>query len=734
MKSKTETTGSKLQEYRMKNILTIPLYVEVFAEWSPKSNEILLKIAKIIKKFSSNNISDWEQTEFDYSDLTIRLSSAKSNDRKTTPVYVKILKLNKDDKLNYVNKIKSKNEFNSVNFTSNKELFNNFLAYSTTHRGSSSVDEPELTDSSASNNKLEQTTIKSLPRLLCRKRSNIQKTKKANDQDKSMIGEEEAMAAETGKTKVDSDDFKAISSSLCKYRSPEYSSIYYDPFKDEKIILPLYREFNRNHVDEVSDVLNNIIKGVCLYDDHLKSVERKRVETEERKRNFLNFTKKILLDTKTINSSTTNPKPIPTHINSVFKNTLSSTPRVQLTQTTKSGLLPNLMNKDKIIQKISTNNSSSSSLQSTYSTISNKRITPILPKLPPCIKIISNSNNNKPENDKNLSSSSNNNNIIAKLFSSKTLNTYVPPNKPQNYLLNTKIFSTSSVNQKTQLITSTSNQQQQTMNNNKITNIELKSISNNNKDDSQQYKTFVKLVSLNNENTSNNNNNNNNNKGDSSSIKSHQNVQLIKVSSSKIVKTNENENILKSSVPTTTTTTTSLINSNLNIKSTGTDVINLNTTKKIFIKNPQNFNNLIMTPINSNSKTIYKILPKTNDTKQFEVNNNKIPITKVQSLVVSTTPDNRFISNAMNKVSEFIAAPIQVNKSSINENLENLHGLPLKEKEKAPSTVTESKIISTLSDNTIAIRKRKRKQDFSELLHKCVSNNQFFNKLTKNVK
>jgi hypothetical protein len=196
---------------------------------------------------------------------------------------------------------------------------------------------------------------------------------------------------------------------------------------------------------------------------------------------------------------------------------------------------------------------------------------------------------------------------------------------------------------------------------------------------------------------------------------------LIKVS--KIVKPNENENI-KITVP------TSVPNSNLNIISTttnttkSTDANSLNTTtKKIFIKNSQSFNNLIMTPIqNSNSKTIYKILPKSiNESKSGQL----IEIPKVSS----TENKNTVISKEIELS--------KVNNIKINQNLRLKEEIVEKEPPPPPPqsiVLEENKVKSILNDNLIAIRKRKRKQDFSELLHKCVSNNQYLNKLTNNIK
>ena len=821
LKIEMKTRNKENQSNKTKNILTIPLYVEVFAQASSsKSNDIFLKIAKVIRKFSLHKVNDWEQTEFDYNELTVRLctsSSSKSylklndqqNSNKLNPIFVKILKLHKDEKLNYVNKIKYKNEFNSVNSTTDKE-FENFLTYSSATNNSKAVDETTVStvDSSLSPSNVlaiqnmnridNNSSFKSLPRLLCRKRS-LLKPKLQKTDSSAHNGDEKISDEKIGvdKKTTEADDLKTITPTLCKYRSTEYSSIYYDPFKDEKLILPLYEEFGRHNTDELSDVLNNIIKGVCMYDDHLKSKERKRIESEERKRNFLNFTQKILHDTKIMSATTSTASAfIPTQINSFPTSTsiltnsnLNSTRLQQYSTTNKATVLPNLFNnKEKIIyttnhhqqqqqqpikfpcylpppppqpsQTTPQSALTTTTTTTTFSTIPNKRITPILPKLPPCIKIISNNKTEQSENKMNINKSnctpiltntvSNNANIITKLLS-KPGSTVVT--QSQNYLINTKIFSTSSVNHKTQVINTnqtpitTTTASGVNPNITKISTTTTKLVTN--KDDTQQYKTFVKLVSLNNnsqnENTSLININNNKDKNDSSILKS--NLQLIKVSS-KIVKSppptpNEIENKKTNNNLQTITIHSSLSNTNkvnLNFHNKVNDPNTTTTvtsppTKKIFIKS-QNFNNIIMTPVNSNSqcaKTIYKILPKSNEVKEKIVESSNKILNDLTSkplainfnritLANDINNNNNNVNNNKNEVSVENQS-VEAKCSATDEANENL--------EKISIPVETNKV--KLTDNTIALRKRKRKQDFSELLHKCVTSNQFISKLSSNV-
>ena len=738
--------ASKLltQQNKAKSIITIPLYVEVFSEWSSKSDDIFRKIGLIIRKFSLNNINDWEQIEFDLNDLTIRLSSSSKaycmiNDyqkSKVNPIFVKILRLNKDDKLNYVNKIKFKNEFNLVKPTCEKK-FDKFLTYTSSIGNNNNSDDTNVVKAIASNslssdisksqaaNKIENVNIlKSLPRLLCRKRSNLHSKLHINEIKKDDGHKKTGLHNNNDTTKIDKlsddDSIPKITPFLCKFRPKEYSNMYYDPFKDEKLVLPLYQDFGRHFIDEVSDILNNMIKGVCLYDDQLKTIERKRIETEEKNRKFLNFTQKILNDTKIMALSSG----ITTNSNNLASNSLASINIGDAKNKQPIQKSLSIFNKEKAIYSNVQQPLNTTNVLSTYSSIPNKRITPILPKLPPCIKIIT----NKAENDNkinlnmntgnSISTLSSSNNIITKLLSKS--NSLPVTQSSNNQLINTKIFSTSSVNHKTQIITTNSNTSCNVTNSNLI-NIDLRpKITSTSKcvaskDDSQQFKTFVKLVSFENNNTGNKDN-------DSTIGHLKHNLQLVKVSSKipNLVNKNESDSSIRSN---------SIINNNskcINLNSnTETDQnINLN---KIFIKSPQKvFNNMIISPVNSNNhlKPIYKILPKNNEIKETNycdiktkthVNLNGIMKPKIN------TVNNLNSVNLVNTAAVKETQSIKIESDSTSLiNLEN-----------TKDSYLEVKDTTKLTESLIAMRKRKRKQDFSELLHKCVSNN-LLNKLTTN--
>lgn len=78
------------------------------------------------------------------------------------------------------------------------------------------------------------------------------------------------------------DDFKEITPWVKRLRPAD--DAFYNPFGDEKVVLGLYESMgSRTLVDEVCDVVNLMVKGVCLYESHLKELDerKKRVGAEK---------------------------------------------------------------------------------------------------------------------------------------------------------------------------------------------------------------------------------------------------------------------------------------------------------------------------------------------------------------------------------------------------------------------------------------------------------------------
>lgn len=281
---------------KLKNLKSIPLYIESYTDWSLRSSKVLKLIASIVKQLSDNdNYENWEQTELELEpNLIVRLYNTYKtdkfdtlftfNDKNLKPIFVKIFKERINAAQTSLSRLNTK--FNSkilieskLNLQSKKIQFDTYIQKSqfqepsvdtkviqndnqykiisspSAHPVSLPISQltpcvsikltPPLTPVQPTiltprNDLPYERVFKSLPRLISRK-SNILKQKQ---------------------------EFTEISESTKKLKTPQDS--HYDPLNDKQLILPLYREHGQKLVDKVCETMNFMLKGVTLYEEHLK--------------------------------------------------------------------------------------------------------------------------------------------------------------------------------------------------------------------------------------------------------------------------------------------------------------------------------------------------------------------------------------------------------------------------------------------------------------------------------
>ncbi len=647
-----ENTVIDIENFNGRYRITVPLYIEVYidkSDWQSKSKNILKTISVLLSKLNmEKETEDWQQVEFDYESLTVRLyawavlekylhgyeNSSRilcATDYTNKPIGVKVLQLKKEDKAKYLSNLKR-----SLNYTLLCPKYDGleFLNESKVHVFTTG-DNSSSTGDKHQTNYQETTTAttasKQLPRLLCRR--SYQAKSKASDWGTTSLTKTTTneVAIDMANAKIEQHiSIKEISMKLkCLHPTTNH---HYNPFQDEKLILPLYNGHGIAQVDEICETVHNMIRGICLYDDHLKAQERRKKEDNVKRLNFLNFTQNITQ--------------------------AAQQQQPQQTQNSK--------------QQIST--------QLTPT----KRITPILPKLPPCIKIL-------PSTAKPHTTPTNTN--------TQHHNTYSVVKRPGQIAEQTINLNSLAIN-KTQM-NQFIRQQKFTSQPNSKTYVKLISVSQNQADSADKSSTNIqissKIIKSPNQ-MSTTFLNKNGSSWDTSSIK---------LSNSKIIS------------PVTYTISTSRVAPKVSESLISTNKLQFN--KASISPSSANYLDNILSPVPTVVFT-----SKTNN----EVIANTTNGTLVKSFPVGIT-SSEHVKNSISSVSpkgtrlQGTGTPV-VTKSLSSDAVVNLTV------KSEPSYFDESNDVKTkntcieeapkVSNELFAMRKRQRKQDFSNLLHKCIAN------------